>query len=321
MKQNFVWSFGLVVLLASCRTPNGNVPSTATTLDTAPAMTMTETTIPLTQPNKSTPIPTVSPSPSPTSSPLPTMTAEQRVESLVASLADQTTCGLPCLLTLIPGSTSVEDARSYFAQLGATWTDLDITSSSDIRTIEVGHLFENEPSSYIVFVLTHDASVVKTWRIKSDAYDYFSHDDESRFWDVWDEYSLTSVLSKYGAPEQVLIDSAYNIPTDPQKPAAGYDVWLLYESFAARYSGAVSWSQSYEFCFGRESHQLRASIELFGQDPDAAMKTSDAIPPYSTQERYFVTTEEAFGLSSEEFGRLITNTGEVCLTAPGSLWP
>lgn len=291
---NFAVGIIILVYIGGCSNPS---PAPTETLlpevspsSTASAPRTSQSPTPTHPAPSATPSPTLSPSPmaSParTSSPTPrpTLTTDEEYRYVREMLATNGECELPCWWGITPGETSRQEAKNRLPYLNF-WFD------------------EKFGGYYIRFTLTTEKDLTQSIKVRS----YRFADDDSRFAEDWQRYSLDQVLNRYGPPSRARIVLA--LPIDAGGPT-DYTLYMFYDELGVSviYMGpATKKGEMLSTCFSFHN------ITLQLQPPESSTPLEQAIDPYEWD--YAVPLDEATGMSMEEFYETFRQYG-ACLEAP-----
>jgi len=325
VKLATILALGIIVgLLVGCERPLVNPdlsPITVTLLTTItaparPSPTSTPPIVILTGTN--TPIVTPSPSvPSQTPTSVATFTATERESYVLELLSTNAGCELPCWWGVIPGNSTWSNTEQWILSLGAR-TGSTVMPDGSTAHGTGGFDFE-ESKIYNRVGFFERSGIVEIISIEAE-----SHLNPEDFQAVWQRYSPQQIMSSYGQPSRVLVQSSSSAPSDLSNPKAGYSLWLFYDylSFVIEYSGLVEYEPVYHICPRFEKGEDIASLKLFIQSPDNQRPLENNIQSYDLYRSYFHFIEEAAGLSVEEFYALFANKDEpACFDTPKAIWP
>lgn len=235
---------GIIVLAASCATPSP--PSAAPAPTTRPAPT-------------SLPV-------APTLGPAPTLSPESegRVLELLKTNAG---CDLPCWWGIVPGQTSWAETRKLVDGLGARTRASSTSNNLVVHTTGGFDLAKLQIYNRFVFVERSDTDGVETIKIRS-----FTTGNLSGFQDLWASYSPKEIMSKYGQPQRVWLQSGSHFAEPPTSPIQGYELMLFYDDlgFLIHFAGLVNYEPVYRFCpeFGSNG-DLLGEIHLVLRNPSS----------------------------------------------------
>ncbi len=190
----------------------------------------------------STPSPTDQPTQTATLTPIPTLSEQDAHEAFVNLIEKDGECDLPCWLGVTPGQTGFEEVANIFSQfsmIGATsftpeWALIRVffpnfeTSLHETST-EVAPAGNGKVSR----ILVHAAAYLKD---RNGPRDYNSPE----FQELWKRYFLPGILTKYGSPEKVFLDTM--LLADDPAPSNPFVLWIVYpqQGFLMLYTGSNS---------------------------------------------------------------------------------
>jgi len=213
-----------------------------------------------------------------TSTAAPTLEADQAEAAILDLLLNPEDCVLPCLWTIHPGETTIEQAQTLFSYLALT---LEQTSEQG-KNIFYGSVYDLSDGTEITHILTVVDGTVKNLRM----YIVPSSEQMTTPQD-WSILSPDKLIQNHGAPSQVLF------AIDPGRPQI-YAMSMFFEEsgFIVQYTSKEVGLQDSAFRICPVTNRV------------------DTIQIWSGEEPYYPPTgvplEEAADLSIDEFGDLIT---------------
>jgi hypothetical protein len=276
----------LIILLTAC----GPAPA-ATSAPTRQVTQIPSTTIPTISISFPTPtgivsLPSDTPSPTITPTPLATLEPTQVWETLQPLIKEPMNCAVPCFWGIIPGKTSLDEARSFFSHLGFTpFEGMD----------------RNTPSSGMYFyTISYDSgsgypSSVTLYASNNLVEDIVVDPDIPKPKEgsprEWIAYSPETLIKRYGSPSRVVFAGAsQGLAGSP--PVIGIDMIMYFDTsdLIVNYSGVGMTPNS--FC------PLTAPFDFvrlwIGSYPPEA-------PSFQT-----MPLEEATSLTMDQFTQLMT---------------
>jgi hypothetical protein len=278
----------------------------------------------------------VTPTYSLTLSPSPTPAPDEANMRLRSLLIDSTKCLMPCWLGIIPGKSTWQDANeqlTYFSSISrrlgigesadrGSFGILSIPNSDDTIIIEIiaSYMTSNTNTISVAGMDTRSYKV-KNGEYDGDIYGYPAYNE------LLQNYTLSGVLSIYGPPSKVFINTDLRSDNLPDTPGYGDDfkihIWYPEQGIFLNYLMPVEGSgKNYRFCPSdsaisgylmppglSEKHQEETLLK-FGTEYSAIFSPSEFVK----------TPEDAFGITSEEFYRLILSAANVCLETPKAIW-
>jgi hypothetical protein len=229
--------FLVLVMLAGCtqenfpdRTPSP--PAKATQPEITPTIQVSAT-------------PTIRSSPTstrtfiPTMTPLPTLPADVATETIVGLIQPGEQCALPCFLGITPGESAFDDIYnrfSQFSEIGYIELSSNQLSFSDWFSLDV-----NFPT-YTLVTQVHRASGGKVAYFSTSVQMSLVRDekwvyDDPTYVKLWHPYFLPGILSNYGRPGQIFLDTT-RLSGDPSN-VFPFVIWVVYpeHGFLIRYEG------------------------------------------------------------------------------------
>ncbi len=316
-----VLAFVLIISLASCTVPVVSLLTPSPTVIPSPApkfelptnapVSKLSTNTPVFQPTRV--IPTRRPSPTPA----PTMTADEEQALVLNLLQDNGNCRLPCWWGFTPGETVWATAESFFLSHGKKIGEHD---DSQVAVYTVSFYIPNHGSR-----INQNYSTTNSERI--DAITVHAilprRDDQLVYGDVqfakdWGPYMLPQMLTTYGQPSKVFLETFTGTPDGGQPP---FSLLLYYpeKGILVRYYGPVEErGKTLRVC------PSQADISLWLWSPEHSM-TLDRIAnlgglPLGDLSG-FRSLEEATGMSVEKFFQsFVRPNNKTCLETPIDMW-
>ena len=286
----------------------------------------------LTATTTETPSPTLSPTAFPT---IPTLTPEGAYALLLRMLNENDTCRLPCWLDITPGT-------STHAEAYQKWAGFLIPSIDTVNPRKFYYDFEYSQNDFgyginnfefnlndeVIFMTTTynlqpNSDTIDSMNITTHASKVVENGipkvfESTSYKKILDSYLLSNVLTKYGQPEQILL-SMEILEGEPTSPDY-FRIWLLYPSLGSiiEYWGNAEVEDG--IIYGCPSDTL-VSLWLFPPN-NAEMYQGTLIEsmsePYSA---YYKPTEEALGMTQEEFYNQFSKPNIPCIESPLDIWP
>jgi hypothetical protein len=278
----------------------------------------------------------------PTKAPTPTLTLSSTISTSDAYnrmsefLTNGPKCSLPCWLGITPGKTTMSDALEYLTKFSDIITDKTIALPTDIwsitnwtiqytkadMTVEIrsailAPLNENKISA--------NGFSTRAYQIKNGKYfgDVYGYSDYS---ELLKAYTISSILSTYGIPDQIFIRS--NLSTD-QLPLPPYSldtfvihIWYPDKGIFLEYSMLAGGAgDAYLFCPSKSFISAALLPPNLGKDYQVALLNYGGeyqlfFPPAANVK----TSEEALGKSNQEFYEFFHSQTNNCLETPKSIW-
>lgn len=297
LKPQCVATLFMLVCLAGCQAATVSQPPSPSDLGTATYLPGTVS-LPAAETTRPTPpLPTDTPSAArtvPSTITLsPTLTADQRQVLVRAMLETNGGCELPCWWGVVPGQSDYQATRERFVAYGGFV--LDVPHPHRLFDYRIYHDFLVQDGTVQAVKVTGEVFVGST---------------SDRFAQDWHRYSLDQMLTRYGAPSQVLLSL---VPAMDQGALPYYQLLVFYDhlGFAVRYLGpAAVDGQTIRACPTFEQVFL---IILWLQSPsDETLLIQRAV--VADEMPYFRPLDEATGMSIDAFYANFQTIGSgVCL--------
>lgn len=258
---------------------------------------ITKTPIPTLNPTQTaTPTKTNTPFPTNTWTLLPTLSPKEAQERVQVLMTGDEICLLPCWGNIIPGKTSIDEAKahlnSFAYKIGGTreYISLTILKPDQSGLIINGGTFHIDKRKNIVTFI--------------DTYRY--------------GYRLDQLLNTYGSPAEVWIWADTNISVRPMKIM--YQMALYYPSkgFLAIYEGDGEIDDIYNVC-PINSNNLNPSLKIWPQEQNLTFEkivrdSGLGIPEF----KQFNNIEKDFGIDMQEFYTLYkeAENEDICIPVP-----
>jgi hypothetical protein len=293
--------------------PPTSIPTfTATWTQTstlAPTLTATTTLIPT---FTLTPIPTASNTPRPTATPsltpLPTLDPDAATTLVLELLDNNGGCRLPCWWGATPGQTRWDDIGPFFRSFALDW----FSSHDYLRaksSYEVLYSFPGAINDQLhIFFATDKGIFDQAWIYLGDS----------------QNYSLASILTTYGQPEEVWVTGKR--PLSPDEELLNMNVLLLYsqQGFAIAYSDEEFLDgENVYSCFYEIQYPRFPILWLWTPSSDVATLNEARDKKYiSDNYPYYVPLAEVTDYDVATFYEIFKNpTHTECLETPANRWP
>jgi len=252
---------------------------------------------------------------------------EDARQLLLALLANNNDCHLPCLWGITPGKSSYLDARSILLPLRgiAETAYFDFTSSpvddisplyveSDMRlNTRVAYVYGNDGVvNYIVFRAI-EQQLSKDKYGNQLAAPIF---DSQTFLKRVQYYSLSHVLSEQGIPDSVMIQASGEL-------VGGFlDIVLLYpeQGVWVNYRTAIIYNNGIVKRSCPTNSYIGDMFLVSAGDPDAFFSLLDKTDWGMTKSGY-EPLEEATSMSVKQFYETFRQPTDTCIETPSNLWP
>jgi hypothetical protein len=274
------------------------------------------------------PTPTLTDTPTPIS--VPTLSADAAYARL-RELLNDSNCRLPCWMGIIPGQSTLQDVyeqlimfsgiipsfHGLYIEPAGKWSsgDLTITQPNDNMAIEIGLYYLTPPNMSHISVIAPDAL---SYRLKNgerdvDIYDYPPLNELIK------AYTLTSVLSGYGLPNRIFI---YTLATSPLVyfqihvwyPEKG--IFMIYKLLAHDRGDGYQLCPAQALISGYLTQPSVTDYQGFLLQMD-----EDTYKNFFPPTAFVKTTDEAFGMTSNQFYQLFRSPSTECLETSKAIWP
>ncbi len=260
---------------------------------------------------------------SPTAFPtLPTLPPEDAYTLLLEKLNQNARCELPCWLDITPGVSTHPDAylkwASFLPLLGTTKIEpRDFSyyfeyseNGEDFSTITTYFL---QPTSDTIDSMYITTQTLRTLEDGSRPYAY----DSMVYKNILNNYLLSSVFTLHGQPKRILISMDIGI-AEPTSPST-FNIWLFYPSRGAiiNYEGeAIIKNNVISGC------PSNTFVTLWLAAPGSNNLHSEILDKdiWLPSSQYYKSTEEAFGITQEEFFNKFKETDSGCLESSLDIW-
>lgn len=314
---------GLAVTLVSlvgCSA--GPLPSTETPPVTIPIPSPTVIPSPTPRPPTHTPTLPSSPALTPTCTATPstvtshpTLTVKEEQAFVKEMLVTNGDCELPCWWGITPRQTTWQEVKE---RLGLYYGP-GISRPGGIHLYEVnyGDLIYPSPPPYGYHV--HIEFTVQNGKVRSIGVGCSIVRDTTpeRFPIDWYRYSLDQVLTRHGAPSQIMLEFWPN-PPGPYYP---YSLFVFYDQLGIliRYGGSAIPGEPFRMCPELvEIEHLNLWLQSPGEGP-ALLELANLDRAELAQ---LLTLEEATGMDIQTFYETFKKAGAaVCLESPAAVWP
>jgi hypothetical protein len=258
-------------------------------------------------------ITTVTPSLSLKTGYLPTLTAQEREIAAIDLFLSNADCELPCWWGFKPGETQWDQVANSLDHLGASTFEKELGTGERIYETASFHVKDNSISNRFSFYV--ESGIVQSIYIASDGI----HNVQS-FQEIWKNYYLESIFTKYGEPTQILIA----IPQGPfEEPAdyVNYQLWIIYEKlgFTLIYTGSIKNDPIIQMCpLGEDGPGRPWAIKIFLQMPDSHQSIDTQLTKFGYPSGYMddlLSFEEATGIEVHDFYTMfLQNKDDTCFS-------
>lgn len=277
----------------------------------------------------------------PTPTILPAISADNTKETLERYIKENGGCKLPCIMGLTPGLSENPEVNAfieYFQQNAREAENLtdDVNIWSYLESSQGGislRFFEENKSVSIGLGFIIDRDKVSQILLGGESLQYFDGGAKTQFGDPYfnsllREFTLSSVLSVYGPPSQVLIWPFPDSPGRPSPPAQyTFSFVLLYteKGFLVQYTSERKERDNYFVGCPTEPH----SLDISAWDPKVPLDLINAVKYFSNVDginsqnaSVFKALEDVTSLNIMEFYEVFRATGTTeCIETLKDLWP
>jgi hypothetical protein len=277
-----------------------------------------------------TPVPssTVTPLPTPTPTLFSTLNDPERIVKIEELIQTNGGCEFPCLWNITPGVTKWGEVRLLLGPLKLN-EGLDIYSKKEMGIIPFSQSYHNpswlSDNGQIVssFIFIPENKIVRFIEVGSQSNGYYDFPKE--YGDLWKMYSPQGLVTRYGVPSRVIIESNDRLYGDRGK--VGYGLWIFYDQkgIMIRYDATVNYAATYHFCpeFDLEGEVSRMDMYLQSPDDQTHLEERDDRWNFDRWDLYFVRNDfqTATGKTLEEFSEIFSQTDQPsCFDTPRSVW-
>jgi len=247
--------------------------------------------------------------------PLPTLLMEDQENYIKELLKPTPGCRLPCWWGITPGKTSWQETETLLQYLGATISTFQMESGENHYAARFQKLpelnlsfFESNSSVNRIFVGGNLSGV----------------QDQREFEVFWESYSPKEIMSKYGVPSRILLDTVGTLG-NTNIGKHGYTLWIFYDSLGlmVRYDGNIADEETFKFCFTLNQGANDISgirITLQHQGYLNSLESDDSILGSASPRGLHL--QDVTGISIEKFHQLFTQVEKpYCLETPHDIWP
>jgi hypothetical protein len=250
--------------------------------------------------------------------PEPTLTADESKMLVRDLLENNAACRLPCWWGVTPGKTSWQESETLLLHLGATIKQFQSESGGNRYGVRLPGLPELILGFYDNGI--PDSKVDRIFVSGNKG----GGQDQREFEIFWESYSPKEVMSKYGVPSRILLDTLSTLGnTDIGKH--GYTLWIFYDSlgFMIRYGGSIADEETFRFCFNlnqgaNDIHHIELTLQY--KDYAFPLELDDSILGSASARGLHL--QDVTGISIEKIHQLFTQVEKpYCLETPHDIWP
>lgn len=318
---------GIVTLiLVGCNshaTPEPSSTLSATTSPISIASPVLQTETPSLPPSRIAPTATETLTPRPltmTPTLLPTLTADEREQKVRELLKTNAGCKLPCWWGITPGKTTWTEAERFLLSLGATIGNTPDPSGTIFHGTGGFDFAGRGIDNSIGF--DERTGIVESIFIHAEGYN-----DPLQFQALWAQHSVQNIISTYGQPTRVWLQTAGHFTEPPGGKEMGYTLWLFYDNMGilVRSLGRVRYAPIYHICPAVQNEaegMIRMDMYLQSPDNPTSLEVASGTERRPEEKEFIRTIQEATGLSVEQFYKLFTQKDKpACFDTPRDIWP
>lgn len=247
-------------------------------------------------------------------------------------LNTDTSCKLPCWMGITPGQSTLSEVNMMlplFRGIASEWffigdildggsfADLTILNSSDNVAIEISQSFDLKSDNDVISLIGIWARAYKLEDgiYVDDVYGYPAYNEFVQ------RYTLARVFVDYGMPEKIYILGSLRGDT-VETPGFGdrFFFYIFYppQGIFLKYGMLVKGvEENYQLCPSAAAMEGILLSPVLSKDYQNVLVGWQAL--FSPQIN-IKTTEEAFGMTDEEFYESFKSSPEVCLETPKEIW-
>lgn len=253
---------------------------------------------------------------------IPTLPTDKAQTVILNLLANNGNCLLPCLLGITPGESSFEEARKILLPFEGIATS-SYLNQSDTGGINIRYVnIEAELNVSIGFVADSRSQYIDRVVLRANA----QRKTKNGFEDIFNSnlysksmnyYLLSTVLSKYGRPTDVLLFTSADIP--PQQPWWPFEIIVSYpiQGILVHYKTPLIIDGTNSVgCPGNS--QIQLELRPFGSIDSTEEFLKSYKLPYPD---LYKPIEEVTSLSIDEFWEIFSLPTDKCIESPSKYWP
>jgi hypothetical protein len=295
-------------LISGCDAISRSVVVSTVPLSSSPTLTFTPT---FALQSTSTSTPTISPVL------VSSFTAEQIQTNILASIDGNGGCKFPCWLGITPGQTNRDKALTQLEQIGFSPV-LDPKRGWYYDKVWYSDPIEGNSIGYEIHLQDQIVSYI---HVKGEGYSNLT-----LFHRIWKSVSPDSIITKYGTPSRVWIESYFSscegsglCNTTP------YNLWLFFDKqgFLIIYSGLVDLKSIYTFCpTFSEAGNLGGRIEFYSKSIGDTKPLEDFTGLSPVKLTNPKDLDSITGMSLVEFATHYEQPNQpFCFSTPRNIWP
>lgn len=272
----------VAIVLAGCATPSSSTPPTQTETQ-------------LSSPVPALPTTTFTPTPRPTQTltltPPSTLEPEQARDAIAKLLQEPVDCAAPCFWGIVPGQTTLGEAKNIFIRLG-----LQIKNVTYEGKDFYGIRYDFDNGLSILVTLTIQDKVVENLRV-----DINPEKEKTGLLRSWLAYSPETLINQYGSPSKVNFFVGRG-----EIPSYAMDMYFSERDLIVEY---YSYDLGVKLQVCPLTHQMSSVRLWMGQDPQ--------YPPPEA-----VPLEKATSMTLDEFSKLMMGIpSQACFDLKEEMFP
>ncbi len=247
---------------------------------------------------------------------IPTLTSDERADYFVKSLRYNSNCLLPCWWRVIPNQTNWVETLNFLNNLGVTIVDSPVSKGMVYHGI--GGFDLQNMSIYNSISFIDIKGIIVSIIIQSEGY----HNLEI-FNSIWEDYSLDKIMTTYGQPTRVWVQSFSSPHETPYEDHMPYSLWVFYDNtdFLIKYTGSTKYESVYNICPQIMTNGNVGGLDIAIKSP-SDQTALEYIAGRMGSPNSIKTIEEATGSNIEKFYHLfVDETGSECFEAPRDIFP
>ena len=242
-------------------------------------------------------------------SPAPTVLADQELR--MVELLQSKGCILPCYLGIIPGKTSLSEAKVILENIGANSikdiarTDGATYHSYEIRVGDPSVINETPEADGSSVIIYHDIDLVTVDDTVEGIEVYIAATkSKAKFRQYWSRYLTQEIFLQMGAP-----DHLYANVGNPLYKEYGRDLLISYEkqNILIQYYGT---GQEINICPENEARFINLSLSLYSPNSGLSIYYDGRVSP--TNREVYLPIEEVLGVDTTEFYNQVLSNPSVC---------
>ncbi|MBI3168642.1 MAG: hypothetical protein HYZ22_09200 [Chloroflexi bacterium] len=244
---------------------------------------------------------------------------------MLALLANNGGCRLPCLLGIMPEKSTYQDAQASFIPFSAlsTLTSFISEGGAIFPLYTDGDLILNTVIDFSVYPLPAKQTVNRVGFQASEL-----KKTENGFTEVFGSpffkehlsyYMLPNILTEYGNPTTIMVSTMAKLPSSGV--SGGFKLLLLYPEQGMLVNYTMQMQVIGENIMGCP---LNAHVELELYPSGQADSFFNLLEPSGwTQiiQKTYKPLDEATSMSPEDFYRIFSQSIDECILTPANLWP